>query len=654
MAGVSLIPNRRGLAFKLALFILTATAIIFAAAFGYNYTYSRNQLLKEVEANAHNLTTATVNRIETVLRGAEKAPAYLAHLIGERDYDEPTLVKRIEALLWTNPEIFGSTIAFEPFAFDPNRRFFAPYLCREGRAFKKSYLGGENYDYFLWDWYQIPRELEKPLWSDPYFDEGAGNIIMSTYSVPFYRQREGRRVVNGIVTADISLEWLVQLISRIAPYRSGYAFLITHNGIFVSHPDQELILRESIFSLAEAAGDDDLRRIGRAMVRGGEGFAALKSHFAGEKVWMYYAPLPASGWSIGVVFPEKALFADIEKLNRIMILIGTSGFAILFFLIVLISGTITRPLRSLAGKASEIARGNLDVEMTESHGSDEVGELSRSFNHMKLALKEYIANLAETTAAKERYESELKIARTIQMSFLPKRFPPFPERSEFDIFASLIPAKEVGGDLYDFFMLNNDQLFFSIGDVSGKGIPAALFMAAAKTLMKGTAGPDLNPSEILSHVNQELCLENDSMMFVTVFCGLLNVRTGELRYSNAGHLPPLLIRPGAAPTWLPLPEGFFLGTMEEAIYETRTWILEPGDRLILYTDGVTEAMNGAKIFYTEDRLEKLASDLREASPKEIVDEILLSVRAFSGNEPQYDDITLLTLSFHGDGKALPD
>jgi sigma-B regulation protein RsbU (phosphoserine phosphatase) len=273
---------------------------------------------------------------------------------------------------------------------------------------------------------------------------------------------------------------------------------------------------------------------------------------------------------------------------------------------------------------------------------------------MKLALKEYIANLAETTAAKERYESELKIARTIQMSFLPKRFPPFPERGEFDIFATLIPAKEVGGDLYDFFMLNNDQLFFSIGDVSGKGIPAALFMAAAKTLMKGTAGPGLNPSEILSHVNQELCLENDSMMFVTVFCGLLNIRTGELRYSNAGHLPPLLMRSGATPTWLPLPEGFFLGTMEEAVYETRTLILGPGDRLILYTDGVTEAMNEAKDFYTEDRLEKLTLGLGKASPKEMVDEILLSVRAFSGNEPQYDDITLLTLLFYGNGKPLPD
>ncbi|MDZ4185789.1 MAG: SpoIIE family protein phosphatase [Desulfuromonadales bacterium] len=647
MPTASVVPRRRGLAFKLSLLILTGTAVIFIAAFGYNHIYSRNQLLKEVEANARNLTLAAVNRIETVLRGAEKAPAYLAQLLGEERYDRPALLKRIEALLRTNPEIFGSTIAFEPYTFDPALRFFAPYLYREGTALKKTYLGGKTYDYFIRDWYQIPRELERPIWSDPYFDEGAGNIIMSTYSVPFYRQRGNRAVVNGIVTADISLEWLVQLISRIAPYRSGYAFLITQSGVFVSHPDKELIMRESIFSLAEAAGDGDLRRVGRAMVGGGEGFVALKSHFAGEKAWLYYAPLPASGWSIGVVFPEKALFADVEKLNRVVLLIGASGFAILFVLIVLISGTITRPLRSLAGQAVEIARGNLDVEMTGVQGRDEVGELSRSFDHMKVALKEYIAHLAETTAAKERYESELKIARTIQMSFLPKRFPPFPEKGEFDIYATLVPAKEVGGDLYDFFLLDDEHLFFSIGDVSGKGVPAALFMAAAKTLMKGTAAANLTLAEVLARVNQELCLENDSMMFVTVFCGLLNIRTGELSYSNAGHLPPLLLRPGHTPEWLPLPEGFFLGIMEEATYQTRSIVLTPGDRLVLYTDGVTEAMNDGKDFYTEERLRRLTREMGKAAPEAMVGEILRAVRAFAGDEPQSDDITLLALAFRG-------
>lgn len=626
---------------------MTGTAIIFTSAFGYNYIYSRNQILKEVESNARNLTRTTVNRIETVVRGVEKSPAYIAEQLQEGRYDRDVLVNWMTALLKINPEIFGSTIAFEPYVFDPAIRVFAPYLYRRGKELRETHLDCKNYEYYLWDWYQIPRELERPIWSDPYFDEGVGNIIMSTYSVPFYRHVGGRRIVAGIVTADISLEWLVGLISQIAPYRSGYAFLISQNGVFVSHPDAEMIMRESIFSLAEVAGDENLRKIGRSMIGGEEGFVPLNSHFVGEKAWLYYAPLPASGWSIGVVFPEKALFEDIGNLNRVVLLIGTAGFAILLIIIVLVSGTITRPLRSLANKASEIARGNLDVEMTSTYGSDEVGELSRSFNHMKMALKEYIANLAETTAAKERYESELKIARTIQMSFLPKHFPPFPERKEFDIHAALAPAKEVGGDLYDFFLLDNEHLFFSIGDVSGKGVPAALFMAAAKTLMKGTAATNISPADVLDRVNHELCQGNDSMMFVTVFCGMLNVRTGELSYSNAGHNPPLLIRSGFEPQWLSLPDGLFLGMMEEARYESRLLTLAPGDRLLLYTDGVTEAMNGEKNFYGEKNLFQFVKEMGGAKPEAMVREVLRSVHDFADDELQSDDITLMAISFKG-------
>ncbi len=639
--------KRRGLAFKISLMILTGTAVIFTAAFGYNYIYSREQILQDVETNARNMTLAAVGRIETVLRGVEKDPSHLAHALSENRFDRQTLLRRIEALLATNPEIFGSTVAFEPYAFDPRSRYFAPYYFRDGTSLKLTYLGGKSYQYFFWDWYQIPKELHRAVWSEPYFDEGAGNIIMATYSIPFSRKKGKDHVLTGIVTADISLDWLVDIVSRISPYESGYSFLISQSGVFVTHPDRELIMRESIFSVAEAANDEELRKTGRAMIDGKQGFVALKSHFAGQKAWLYYAPIPSVGWSVGVVFPEEALFAGLRGLNRMVLIIGTTGFGILFLIIVLVSGTITRPLRVLTGKAAEIARGNLDVEIAVLKSNDEVGDLSRSFDNMKVALKEYIANLAETTAAKERYESELKIARTIQMSFLPKKFPPFPENVEFDIYATLVSAKEVGGDLYDFFLLDEDHLFFSIGDVSGKGVPAALFMAAAKTLMKGTAGRNISPAEVLARVNRELCLENDSMMFVTVFCGVLNFRTGEVVYSNAGHNPPLVLRPGRPPEWLPLPDGFFLGTMEDAAYETRRILLAPGDMVLLYTDGVTEAMNGQKAFYQEERLIRVAENHEQGSPEELVREIIESVRAFAGNEPQSDDITLLALAFRG-------
>jgi len=266
---------------------------------------------------------------------------------------------------------------------------------------------------------------------------------------------------------------------------------------------------------------------------------------------------------------------------------------------------------------------------------------------MRLALKEYITNLKETTAAKERIESELKIARSIQMNFLPRHFPPFPEKQEFEIFAVLESAREVGGDLYDFFLLDDDHLFFSIGDVSGKGVPAALFMAASKMLMKGTAHLELTPAEILERVNRELCWENDSAMFVTVFCGIFCIKTGELRYSNAGHNPPVLLHASGQADWLPLPEGFMLGPFEDSRYETRSIVLTPGDTLILYTDGVTEAMNSEKEVYSDDKLLEMVMQSGNAAAEGLVREIVQSVRDYAGDEPQSDDITMLALKYRG-------
>ena len=641
--------GRGGLAFRMSLFILTSTACIFIAAFGYSYFYSRSQILADVEKNAEIITLATVSKIEVVLGGVEKVPSYLARSLGSSKPSLPELQKRISDLLQTNPEIFGSAVAYEPYAFNSKTLYSAPYICRGKQGgLVSSFLGNKEYQYFFQDWYQIPKELDKPIWSEPYFDEGAGNIIMSTYSIPFYSNKGGKQIFTGVVTADISLEWLMETIKKISSRQSSHAFLISRHGVFVSHPNKDYIMRESIFSIAEASNDQALREIGRDMIHGGKGFVILKDHFAGQKAWMYYAPLPSLGWSIGVVFPEDKLFASIGKLGAIILAIGAAGFLALLIVIIAISGTITKPLRVLADKAGEIARGNLEVEIPTVSSRDEVAALSNSFQNMKIALKEYIGNLAETTAAKERIESELKIAHTIQMSFLPKRFPPFPEKEELEIFAILEPAKEVGGDLYDFFLIDEEHVFFSIGDVSGKGVPAALFMAVTKTLMKGIASQTISPSITLSHVNLELCKDNDSSMFVTVFCGILNLKTGELLFANAGHNLPVLISAGGDIRWLSSPPALLLGIMEDAQFETSRMILTPGDTLFLYTDGVTEAMNPQQEFFSDQTLiSTIAGCQNKRSPEEIIDCVLKTVKAFAGVEPQSDDITMLALHYRG-------
>jgi len=255
------------------------------------------------------------------------------------------------------------------------------------------------------------------------------------------------------------------------------------------------------------------------------------------------------------------------------------------------------------------------------------------------------AALEKTIAAKERIESDLRVAREIQMDLLPTDFPPFPDRHEFDIFAIIEPAREVGGDLFDFFFVDDDHLCFLIGDVSDKGVPAALFMARTKTLIKSVAGGRQNSAQILTAVNRELSINNDSMMFVTVFCGILKVSTGEIGYTNAGHNPPLVVRPDKVPQFLADTGDTALGIDEDLMFHAADVTLAPGDTLFMYTDGVTEAFNDRQEEFAEARLQQALSDHHSGAVSETALTVLDSVKRFAGEVPQSDDIAILALKY---------
>ena len=253
----------------------------------------------------------------------------------------------------------------------------------------------------------------------------------------------------------------------------------------------------------------------------------------------------------------------------------------------------------------------------------------------------------ETQKQKELIESELSVAREIQMSIVPKIFPPFPGRQEFDVFAVIEPAKEVGGDLYDYFLLDDDHLCFTIGDVSGKGVPASLFMAVTKTLIKAKADIKLGPNEILYAVNNELCEDNDSGMFVSEFLGILKISTGEIVYSNGGHNLPYVLRRDGSLKMLPKMGGMALGVMDEMSYHCAEVKLHAGDSLVMYTDGVTEAMNEAGELFGEEGLEQALTGLIGKTARDEVDVILQSTREFVNGAKQSDDITIVVLQYTG-------
>jgi phosphoserine phosphatase RsbU/P len=313
---------------------------------------------------------------------------------------------------------------------------------------------------------------------------------------------------------------------------------------------------------------------------------------------------------------------------------------------------ISQPLKQLSAHAgrlatqdfSEAVTGPSDIADLPKRSQDEVGKLAESFITMESTLRQSVRELKETTAAKERIESELKIARDIQMSMVPKTFPPFPHRPELALYATLVPAREVGGDFYDFFFIDYNHLCFAIGDVSGKGVSAALFMAVTRTLFRTTASKVSRPDGILSLLNHEICRGNDSCLFVTVFCAVLDIRTGEVEYSNGGHNLPYFVSRGETRI-LENTGGMALGFTPDVRYRSEKITLGAGDGLFLYTDGVTEAMDEAGNQFSEPRLVEYLHQANGASVTELIRGAVDQVRHHSAGAPQSDDITALTLKY---------
>ena len=325
-----------------------------------------------------------------------------------------------------------------------------------------------------------------------------------------------------------------------------------------------------------------------------------------------------------------------------------SGLLVVFcvFYWFLLRRILLRPIAIIRQNAFDFA--NSDAQLTDTleqiQTGDELQELAQSVSTMEHDIIEYIAHVQHVTAEKERIGAELDIATHIQSSMLPCIFPAFPDRKEFDVYASMNPAKEVGGDFYDFFMVDDRHLAIVMADVSGKGVPAALFMVIGKTLIKDHTQPEISLGVVFSDVNNLLCASNSEGMFITAFEGVLDLVTGEFRYVNAGHEVPFLYREGSFQAYKIKP-GFVLAGMEGIRYSEGVLTLEPGDKIFQYTDGVTEATNGHNELYRMERLDAVLNRNSERTPDEIINSVKEDIDRFVGDAPQFDDITMLCLEY---------
>jgi phosphoserine phosphatase RsbU/P len=644
--------NLHGIAIKLILFILTGCLLIFAILFGYSYSYSEKIIFNNIQDIAENVTLVAVNKIETVLRSVQEVPQNTAYLLEHVGIDDDKLRILMETIVDKHSEIYGMAVAYEPGTLKGKEKGYSPYFYRDEKVHYKDLASG-GYDYTKQGWFRVPKSEQKALWSEPYYDRDGGEIMMATYSVPFYSQGDSDGEFQGVVTADISLAWLKNVIASLDIPNSGYAFIISRDGFIVHHPETIRGRQPKLLYVEEIIDDLSMKAVMRKMLGGESGFVSLVDDDTQEKIWISFAQIQSSNWSIGVIFPREELMAATISLHKTVVILGLMGFIVLFSVISLIASSITQPLRLLAGKANEMSDGNLDVELPRIKSRDEVGALARSFVNMRDSLKKYICELTATTAEKQRLESELEIAKHIQMSMVPRTFPPFPERKEIDIYATLIPAKQVGGDLYEYFFLDDDRICLIIGDVAGKGVPAALFMAKSVTLLKATAREMNSPADIMQHVNGELAYENDSCIFVTAFLAILNTRTGELIYANGGHNPPFILRRNNEVQLIDGTTSPALAAIDGSEYSEGKASLSEGDILFMYTDGVNEAFDKNNNEFSDERLLESISGIDAHCARDVVDEVLKSVRKFSDGATQSDDITMLAIRYLGSG-ALED
>ncbi len=367
----------------------------------------------------------------------------------------------------------------------------------------------------------------------------------------------------------------------------------------------------------------------------------------------YFKPLD---WYIAACAPQSEIYMTVHKVVSRQVFVILITFILVLLIAYVLTHNIVRPINQLTQYARNLLKKDFsqhppepsEIAVFSERYKDEVGRLAKAFVFLENSLYEYIQNLKETTAIKERIESELKIAHDIQMSILPKTFPPIPERSEIDLYATLKPAREVGGDFYDFFYIDKDNLFFVIGDVSGKGVPASLFMAITRTLIKASTESLFTPDKILQRVNKTLTEDNEACVFVTLFCGVLNIVTGELYYSNAGHNPPFITSASENKvSQLEVFPNMAAGVFPDVAYKLQQRTLKPGDTLFLYTDGVTEAMNLKEELFGAKRLQEILTKGVDLSPRDVCDLVLKEINTFSEGMPQADDITIMVLKFVG-------
>ncbi|MFV2005560.1 MAG: SpoIIE family protein phosphatase [Gammaproteobacteria bacterium] len=626
----------QSLAAHLNLWIISLCVIIFIAVLGANYFLSRHLLEEYIERLANKTAQSTVQKVDTVLHSVASNADSLAAVVATPDITKKHIRQMTKAFVENNSEIFGMTVALEPDVLFKSSGDFAPYYFKKDGDIAYTDLANDSYDYKNWRWYSDTKKANTTIWSEPYVDEGGGNVHMVTYSTPVYLA-DGDKFA-GVATADIKLSWLDDIIQNSKIGKSGFGFIVSKNDIIIAYPDKSLHMKP----LSETnISTENWHKYLNSKTSFSAIHFSTPCNYRGGHCWVAIKTLKSSGWKIIIVLPEQELTADINALTLKISVIAIAGLIILFFVIVYITRTLTNPLGKLAVATRDIGAGNLDIELPETIRKDEIGALTDDFNSMRSSLKNYITEIQQTTARQQKLESEIQIAKDIQMSMIPGAGHVSIKQKSHQLFALLRPARSVGGDLY-YFQQSDEMLHFIIGDVSDKGVPAALFMAKTVTLYTRALKDKLSPGETFTMMNDMLTQNNNACMFVTALCGSIDLSNGSIVMANAGHMNPI-IKSTTETSEVNIDGAIALGLMEDVKYSDIRFQLDSNTSLIMYTDGISEAHDKEDRQYSDEKLIRLISGFDKINADDIGNSIINNVDDHAADTEQFDDITLLII-----------
>ena len=637
--------NVQSLAFKQSVMVLVSISIVFAVLFGLGGLRINEKLSQMLLQKGEEISRANVALINNLFSSGKSIGEELSVEIGTQNLGgeelDEFLLHSLTGVRATIPQVVAMVVAFEPGK--------APGGV-EGEYMRLAYYSGKETsvinggDYGETKWYKGTKDSLKGQWQEPFIGQFIKEPIV-IYTTPIFRtDASGQKEFVGVLCVDISIAFLKDAIASIPISSSGYAVVLSADNTIIAHPKNELTFKSNFASISRSASHKRLVEFENAVDQMKHGLF-LGTSVDGQDAAIYFTAMESINWKFLIVWPAEVFMEEQRSVGHMFAFISLCGYFILFVIVLVSMFRVSRPLKAIAAAAGKIGQGDFSAEIPSLPGDDEISQLAKSFEDMRQSLQAYF----ESEKSMDRVKRDLDFSRGIQVGLLPKDESEENTADDRHALAPLLlPAEDIGGDFYDFFKLDNDRLAIVIADVSGKGVPATLLMMVSRIVIRTLAMHVDSVSEIFNETNYELSRRNKDNLFVAMWMGVLDLKTGRVDYVSAGHRPPVIHHKDCSVEFVKGKPNLAMAVMEESRYTQESMTLAPGDSLFLYTDGIIEAENSEGKPFGKFELLKALSECCEHDPAELCKFVKARMDSFVGEARQMDDIAMLAVRYDGE------